>query len=115
MTTTEHASIISSRPSWAETTEIALDSRRTTSFTHRWTAPTVAEAASGSDGDVTPITVELEQTEDIYVNDAGVVLDPGPGARIFLSDLDTWFVNVTEARRFAAAIVEACDRWDGSR
>lgn len=95
-----NASYISRRPAWAD--HVRIDGE---AVDYTWTAPTVAEAID-SDGEIGPALVDLTREDALYVNDVGVVLDPGVD-RIFL--LDTNF-DVENARKLAIAINEACNR-----
>ena len=114
MTTTERSPYISSRPSWAERSEFRDHSARAAAIFHTWTVPTAGAGCLGSDGEVTPLTVELIRVDDLLLHESGVVVEEGP-VQIFLPDLDASFSDTEQARRFAAAIVEACDRIDGQR
>lgn len=108
MTSTERTMRVTDRPSWAEETLIE-DDLNSSNILHLWTAPTVAE-----DDDFDTLTVQLRRDDGLKVEGAAVVFREGEPT-IFLAGCDTGFRSVTEARRFAAAIIEACDRWDGAR
>ncbi len=100
---TDLAPIISQRPAWADNVAIGEDA-----IDYTWTAPTVPQSID-QDGDLCPVRVDITREDMLYVNDEGVVLDPGL-ERIFL--IDATF-DVENARKLAAAILECCDRLDG--
>jgi len=104
MTTTENATYISHRPAWAGNVTISEEA-----IDYTWTAPTVPESIE-PDGDRYPAPVMLTRDDMLYVNDTGVVVDPGE-ERIFL--LDGTF-DVVNARKLATAIRECCDRIVGT-
>jgi hypothetical protein len=94
------AAVINRRPAWAGQTRIEPEA-----IVHSWMSPTVVKTIE-HDGELYIAPVELVREDMLYVNDQGVVLDPGPD-RIFLLDTN---LDVANARRLAAAIVECCDR-----
>lgn len=98
--TDTHAAYISRRPTWAEHAETGDGA-----IEYAWTAPTVAQSID-RDGEMCVAPVMITRYDMLYVNDEGVVLDPGP-ERIFLLDTN---LDVENARKLAAAIVECCDR-----
>ena len=104
MTATETASIISRRPPWAERVAIGPEA-----IDYTWTAPTVPASLEFTvDGDIGPCgaPVDITRQDRFHVTEVGVALDEGP-ERIFL--LDTT-LDVKNARKLAAAILECCDR-----
>jgi hypothetical protein len=101
----ERARYISRRPTWADEVRISQEA-----IDYTWRTPTVPECIEPS-GEACPIRVEVTREDMLYVNDTGVVVDPG-AERIFL--LYAHF-DVENARKLAAALTEACDRLDGAR
>jgi hypothetical protein len=108
MTTAERTRYAIDRPDWAEEIVIS-DDLNSSNVLHLWTAPTVAEDDEGDE-----LTVQLRRDDDLKVDGECVVYLEGEPT-IFLAGCDTGFRSTVEARRFAAAIIEACDRWDGAR
>ncbi len=104
MSTTENrAAYISRRPTWADEVRISQEA-----IDYTWSAPTVPDCIDPT-GETCPIRVEITREDMLYINHAGVALDPGP-ERIFLIDAN---FDVENARKLAAAILECCDRLDG--
>ncbi|GAA3172689.1 hypothetical protein GCM10010531_27750 [Blastococcus jejuensis] len=98
--TDTHAAYISRRPAWADRVTIGSEA-----IDYAWTAPTWPESIE-PDGETCPVEVIITREDMLYVNDEGVVLDPGP-ERIFLLDTN---LDVENARLLAQAILECCDR-----
>ena len=108
MTNTETAMHVTERPAWAEETLIQ-DDLNSSIITHMWTARSSAE-----DDDGALLTVQLRRDGDLKVEGETVVYREGE-TNIFLAGCDTGFRSSIEGRRFAAAILEVCDRWDGAQ
>ncbi|SDP46882.1 hypothetical protein SAMN05660199_03970 [Klenkia soli] len=101
------------RPVWAAVTEV-FDDLNGASIRHTWTAEVLALGSTGSGDDQYRMSVCLSQIDDLKVKDTeGVVYERGRPA-VFLNDLDTTFDSPEQARAYAAAIVECCDRWEGT-
>lgn len=96
------ARCISRRPVWADEVRIEAEA-----ISYWWTAPTQAISIEPN-GDECSTLVELVREDMLYVNSDGVVIDPGP-ERIFLLDTN---LDVENARKLAAAILECCHRID---
>lgn len=97
---TDISPYISRRPAWADRVTIGSEA-----IDYSWTAPTVPGVIE-TDGGTYPVQVMITREDMLYVNEEGVVLDPGP-ERIFLVDAT---FTIENARKLAAAIVECCDR-----
>lgn len=97
------------RPAWADEIHVGQDCGGAV-VTHLWTAPTVATGglfAGEVDG---PLEVYIQQHDDLEVDEDSVTYKTGQPV-IFLAETDLE-LSATEARRYASAIVEACDRLD---
>ncbi len=100
------ARIISRRPSWADTTTVSNET-----ITHSWTAPTSAKVMQ-HDGTLRDVTVEMYRDDDLLEHDGVVALHEGEWRILVLDDVAIG--DTVNARRFAQAIVECCDRIDGA-
>lgn len=106
MTTTDHAIYVSRRPSWA--TRRASTPRLSCTRGRRRRS----QGCATRNGQAYPVPVKIVQEDMLYENEDGVVLDSGTTV-IFTNDIN--FTSVVEARKYAAAILECCDRLDGQR
>ncbi|WP_167762319.1 hypothetical protein [Blastococcus sp. CT_GayMR20] len=79
-------------------------------ITHVWTAPTVARGGVFAGEVGAPLEVCVQQLDDVMVDESAVVYKAGEPV-IYLSEADVE-LTPAEGRRYASAIVEACDRLD---
>lgn len=104
---------ISPRPAWADKSRFVADTDEQVGIWHTWTAPAVAMVFHGSDEEAFSSEVMISRNEDLVMTEGGVTALHAKTS-IFLSTLDAEFDDVSQARRFAQAILECCDRLEQS-
>lgn len=109
MTSTETRPVVTGRPAWAEKALFDHDTEEVVGITYMWTAATVAQTVE-SNGETCPLHVYVLQRDDLRITADGV--EPGEPATIHADDL---VLTPDQARRFAAALIEAAARIDGAR
>lgn len=98
------------RPAWADEVHVGPSGGGGAVVTHLWTAPTVARGGVFAGEVGAPLQVYVQQLDDLVVDERAATYKTGEPV-IFLAEADVE-LSAAEARRYAAAIVEACDRLD---
>jgi hypothetical protein len=104
--------VIAARPRWADDSSFSPDTDSQTTVFHRWTAPSAGQGVIAGNGKPADLTASLVATDDFIIESEGVRLrltDPV----VLLPELNATFSDTDEARKFAQAIIECCDRLDG--
>ncbi len=78
-------------------------------ISYTWTARTAGSARNCPDSEPFPVPVELIREDDLHVTEDGTTLECG---KPWICTADLWFANAAEARKHAAALLDACDEFD---